>query len=122
MTDTITDTRDSHSHSHGTTSLADLADLTDHILLQMQAQSAYDDVKKSVIFAYVLWATCGFLGGHRFYLHHNGFGAALLVTVGGAGVIWVVDLFFIGSAVREHNAATKAAIFERAGVPVMYAG
>lgn len=54
--------------------------------------------------AWLLWATLGWAGGHRFYLGRDGTGALMLFTVGGALVWWVVDAFLLGEMVRRRNA------------------
>ena len=37
----------------------------------------------------------GYLGLHRFYMGHNGIAVLQLVTVGGAGIWWIIDLIKI---------------------------
>jgi hypothetical protein len=46
----------------------------DQMMLQMQAQSAYDDVKKSAGIAYAFWWFLGGVGGHRFHMGQIGLG------------------------------------------------
>ena len=55
----------------------------EQLMLQMQAQSAYDDVKKHVPVAYAIWFVLGLCGGHRFYVRHIGIGLGMLLTGGG---------------------------------------
>lgn len=94
------------------------AHTTDQLALQMQAQSAYDDVKKSAGVAYLLWFFLGGLGAHRFYIGHKGVGFAMLFTLGGLGVWALIDVFFIGSRLRAVNAVEKQQIFAQCGLPV----
>jgi TM2 domain-containing membrane protein YozV len=91
---------------------------TDQLALQMQAQSAYDDVKKSAGAAYALWFFFGGLGAHRFYIGHKGIGFAMLFTLGGLGFWALFDVFFIGSRLRAVNAAKKQQIFAQCGLPL----
>lgn len=90
----------------------------DQVTLQMQAQSAYDDAKKSAGLAFAFWFFLGGFGGHRFYIGHKGVGIAMLLTLGGLGVWALIDVFLIGSRVRNVNAAKKEQIFARYGIPL----
>lgn len=58
---------------------------------------------KSLAVAYVLWLLLGLLGGHRFYLGNPLVGIAMLLTLGGLGVWWVIDAFLIPRAVRARS-------------------
>lgn len=89
----------------------------DHpVTAMMQAQSAYDDVKKSAGVAYAFWFFLGGFGAHRFYLGHKGVAVAQLLTLGGLGFWVLIDVFFIGSRLRRVNAAKKADVFARYGM------
>ena len=90
----------------------------DMMMRQMQAQSAYDDVKKSAGVAYAFWFFLGMCGGHRFYMGDVGIGVGQLFTFGGVGFWSLIDVFFIGQRIRAINAQKKAEIFGRAGLPV----
>lgn len=85
---------------------------------QMQAQSAYDDAKKSAGLAYALWFFLGCLGGHRFYMRSPGIAIAMLLTLGGLGFWTLIDVFFINRRLQKLNAELKADIFARHGVPL----
>lgn len=87
------------------------------VATMMQAQSAYDDVKKSAGVAYAFWFFLGGFGAHRFYLGHKGVAIAQLLTLGGLGFWTLFDVFFIGSRLRRANAAKKADVFARYGMP-----
>lgn len=89
------------------------------LVRQMQAQSAYDDVKKSTGIAFAFWFFLGGLGGHRFYMGHTGIGVAMLLTLGGLGFWSLIDGFFVAGAVREINAAKKRGIFAQYGIPLV---
>jgi TM2 domain-containing membrane protein YozV len=91
----------------------------DRVMLQMQAQSAYDDVKKSAGVAYAFWFFLGGFGAHRFYLGQIGLGLAMLFTLGGLGFWALIDVFFIGRALHRANAERKAEVFARHGVPTL---
>lgn len=53
--------------------------------------------------AYLLWATTGLLGGHRFYLRRHGTAALQFLTGGGLLLWWIVDAWLVPRYVREHN-------------------
>ncbi len=61
----------------------------------------YPKKKRSVAIAF--WALSGLMGGHRFYLDRTGTGVAMLFSIGGAGLWWFADLFFIKRMVRTFN-------------------
>ncbi len=47
-----------------------------------------------------------FLGGYgidRFYIGNTGLGIVKLITCGGFGVWWLIDLFLISNATKEQN-------------------
>lgn len=50
--------------------------------------------------AWLLWATLGIVGGHRFYLDRPGTGLLMLFTGGGGMIWWMVDAFLLPSMVR----------------------
>lgn len=74
---------------------------------------AYRRKRPSV--AWLLWASVGWLGAHRFYLERPFTGLAQLFTGGGALVWWLVDARLINVMVRAHNA--EQAHRERSGEP-----
>ena len=53
--------------------------------------------------AWVLWALLGLLGGHRYYLGNIGMGLIQTFTVGGFGIWWIADAFFINRRIRDIN-------------------
>lgn len=60
---------------------------------------------KSGIVAFLLWCPCllGICGLHRFYVGRTGTGLLWLFTFGLLGVGQLVDLFLLGSMVRQAN-------------------
>ena len=50
---------------------------------------------KSWITALLLCVFLGGLGAHRFYTGHTGIGIIQLLTAGGCGIWWLVDLIMI---------------------------
>lgn len=65
--------------------------------------------------AWLLWATLGLLGIHRFYLERPFTGVLQLFTGGGALIWWLIDAAAINRMVREHN--QEQAERERTGRP-----
>ena len=57
----------------------------------------------------------GLMGGHRFYLERTGTGVLMLLTGGGMGVWWLVDLLRLRSMVTYFNA--DQALRRREGRP-----
>ena len=62
-------------------------------------------LRRSIALAYVLWAFFGFLGVHRFYLERPVTGVIWLLTLGIAGVGWVIDVFLIPGMVSQAPAS-----------------
>lgn len=62
-------------------------------------------MQKSGIKAFLLWAFCliGICGLHRFYVGRIGTGIVWLLTFGLLGFGQLIDLFFLGSMVRQAN-------------------
>lgn len=65
--------------------------------------------------AFLLWATLGWAGGHRYYLERPGTGLLMLMTGGGALVWWAIDGFLITGMVAAHNAEQQRR--RQAGLP-----
>ncbi|WP_276651260.1 TM2 domain-containing protein [Corynebacterium vitaeruminis] len=59
--------------------------------------------EKNIVVAYVLWLFLGFFGAHRFYLGENVGGVLQLLTVGGAGLWWMLDVALIPGLVDSAN-------------------
>jgi len=81
--------------------------------------------RKSQTVAYLLSMFFGMFGADQFYLGFTGTGVAKLLTFGGCGVWWIVDIVRIGSApVYSHNFRTAADLPHGAFVlsVVMWAG
>ncbi|MHC0037941.1 TM2 domain-containing protein [Pseudoneobacillus sp. C159] len=58
---------------------------------------------KSKTVAYLLWLFLGIFGVHRFYTRNYLIGILMLLTLGGGGVWWFIDLFFIGKRINKIN-------------------
>ena len=66
--------------------------------------------RRSTMLTYVLWFFFGFLGIHRFYLGHVGWGIAYLLTAAFGGIGWLIDLFLIPGYVEKYNAPGARAL------------
>ncbi|OHD18538.1 MAG: hypothetical protein A2087_05160 [Spirochaetes bacterium GWD1_61_31] len=53
--------------------------------------------------AYLLWWFLGVFGAHRFYLNKIGSGIFYLLTFGGFGIGWIIDLFTLSGQVDRFN-------------------
>jgi TM2 domain-containing membrane protein YozV len=54
--------------------------------------------------AILFWAFLGLLGGHRFYVGKIKTGILMLITLGGLGIWWIIDLFVIlAGGLRDKN-------------------
>jgi TM2 domain-containing membrane protein YozV len=81
-----------------------------------RAEAEYADVSKRPAVAYGLWAACGIVGGHRFYLGDTGRSIAMLFTFGGLGLWTLVDVFLIAGRIRAVNRTRRAVVFARHGL------
>lgn len=67
---------------------------------------AYQGQKKDRTIAFLLSFFLGTWGLDRFYLGQIGLGLAKVLTFGGLGIWWFIDLFLIMRAVDKRNAET----------------
>jgi TM2 domain-containing membrane protein YozV len=76
--------------------------------------------QKSGLVAFFLWLFCviGLCGMHRFYVGRIGTGIVWLLTLGLLGVGQLIDLFFLGSMVRQANLASALVANARASANV----
>ncbi|KXX91206.1 TM2 domain-containing protein [Bacillus cereus] len=58
--------------------------------------------------AYLLHIFLGFLGAGRFYVGDIGMGILNLLTCGGLGILWFIDLFLLSGRVDYKNALFAA--------------
>lgn len=58
---------------------------------------------KNKVLMYVLWWFLGVFGGHRFYLGDIGYAIGMLLTFGGFGIWWLIDVFLIGSRLEKQT-------------------
>jgi hypothetical protein len=65
---------------------------------------------KSLAIAYILWFLVGIIGVHHFYMGKVGRGILWLLTLGLAGIGWLVDLFTLPSQIRTVNARRAVGI------------
>ncbi|PFI75758.1 TM2 domain-containing protein [Bacillus cereus] len=65
---------------------------------------------KSKGIAYLLHIFLGFLGAGRFYVGDIGRGILNLLTCGGLGILWFIDLFLLSGRVDYKNALYAASM------------
>jgi len=58
---------------------------------------------KDVLFTYILWFFLGAFGAHRFYLNQVGMGIFYFLTLGGCGLLWLIDIVLIPDLVNRAN-------------------
>lgn len=66
--------------------------------------------RKNAWIAWGLWLLGGIFGGHRFYLKDKGGGFLLLFTLGGLGVIWLIDAFTLKGRIKNSSKLIEAEI------------
>ena len=66
------------------------------------AMAAFSDIKDPTI-PIILSILLGELGIDRFYIGDIGLGVGKLITGGGCGIWWIIDLFLIMDATRKKN-------------------
>ena len=66
------------------------------------AAMAFTDLKDPTI-TIIISVLLGELGIDRFFIGDIGLGIAKLLTAGGCGVWWLIDLFLIMGATRQKN-------------------
>ncbi len=76
-------------------------DMTDQEILIFLSQ--YGSARKDRSIALILSVLFGWLGIDRFYAEDVGIGILKLLTLGGCGLIWIVDCFLIMGSVDDHN-------------------
>lgn len=64
---------------------------------------------KSWVFALVLSILVGYVGVDRFYLGRGGLGFLKLITAGGGGLWWVIDIILIASRSARDGAGRPVA-------------
>lgn len=74
--------------------------------LQLIEQRVANDTQ-SIGAAYFLWFFLGLIGVHRFYLRRVGTGIAMLLTLGGFGIWWLIDIFLIPGMVRHNRESMR---------------
>ena len=76
-------------------------DLTEQQKVLFNGQFASEKKDRTLVF--VLSVLFGTLGVDRFMVGDIGFGILKLLTFGGCGILWLVDLFLIWGRVDEYN-------------------
>jgi TM2 domain-containing membrane protein YozV len=73
------------------------------VMDESQTSMLYALSLKDPIMALILSIVVGCLGIDRFYIGDTGLGIAKLLTCGGLGIWWLIDLFLIMKATKEKN-------------------
>jgi len=76
-------------------------DLTERELLIYQIEIEHR--RKSPLITWALWIFVGWLGGHRYYTANIVRGILMTVTLGGLGIWYLIDAFFIPGTLRENQ-------------------
>ena len=85
-------------------------DLTEREILVLRQESG--DRAKSPATSWILWIFLGGLGAHRFYLGRIGTGIAMLLTLGGFWVWWLIDAFLIPGMLKLKRREAEKDILE----------
>ena len=81
---------------------------------KLYKEMVFEENRKSKTVAYLLWLFTGWFGVHRIYTGNTKSGVTQLVlTLTGVGFLivffwWLIDVFFVGDMVNEHNLKTIA--------------
>ncbi|TCS93143.1 TM2 domain-containing protein [Hazenella coriacea] len=59
--------------------------------------------RKSMAIAYVLWLFTGLFGGHRYYIGDTRLGIFMSLTLGGCGILFLVDMVMLYHCVERFN-------------------
>ena len=87
-----------------------LHDLTERELLILRQE--VESRKKSVAATWLLWFFLGGFGAHRFYLGRVGTGIAMLFTLGGLFIWWLVDIFLISGMLKADQLKVQKEVLE----------
>jgi TM2 domain-containing membrane protein YozV len=71
------------------------------------AVTTYGQSEKRVLPAFMLCFFLGVFGAHRFYAGKTGTAILQLVTLGGLGIWWLIDLIFIVSGIFTDKKGEK---------------
>ena len=82
----------------------------------LRAESEFESVRKDPRVAWTLWCVSGLFGGHRFYLGDTARSVAMLFTLGGLGLWFLADGFFVARRVRAVNRRRRSEIMSRYGI------
>lgn len=71
--------------------------------MDFSTASMYMSGFKDPTISIILSILVGYLGVDRFYVGDIGLGVLKLITCGGCGIWWIIDLFLIMDKTRERN-------------------
>lgn len=78
-----------------------IQDLSDQQKVLFNSQFASERKDRTLVF--ILSVIFGYLGVDRFMVGDIGFGVLKLLTFGGCGLLWLIDLFLIWGRVDDFN-------------------
>ena len=87
-----------------------------HLTRQVINNGSADGVTYSMNYlpgvAWLLWACGGLFGLHRLYLGELGCPVLMALTLGGAGIWWIIDAFLLPAKTHELNSRRYATGFQ----------
>ena len=63
--------------------------------VRQRKAAAFSDVSNNWLICLLLCLFLGYFGGHRFYVGKIGTAILMIITVGGCGIWWLIDLIMI---------------------------
>lgn len=78
-----------------------------HCGVAQAALTLPDQSEKRILPALLLWFFLGVFGAHRFYAGKIGTGVLQLLTLGGLGIWWLVDLVYLVSGTFTDDEGEK---------------
>jgi TM2 domain-containing membrane protein YozV len=99
-------------------SLGTLLDITQRVPTEKRLEFAtlYQAEKLDSLAIWTLSLLFGFTGVDRFFIGQSTLGVVKLITLGGCGLWWALDLILIDSETRTYNQRVAMTIARRIGI------